>query len=693
MDTLEPGLPYPLGATVLPGGVNFAVFAVHASRLELCLFDASGSEAKRLPLPEQTDGVWHGFLPGAAPGLVYGLRAHGPYAPDDGHRYNPHRLLLDPYAREIIGHFRHRDEHHGYQAGHPEGHRSFDTRDNAAFALKCRVAAPLPPAGAAPPHVRTADTVLYEVHVRGFTKLHPGVPPSLRGTYAGLAHPAVIDHLRRLGVTAVSLLPVHYRLDEARLQNLGLTNYWGYNTIGFFCPDPRLSRSPEDPAAVRTEFRAMVDAMHAAGLEVILDVVYNHTAEGDETGPTLCFRGLDNAAYYRLKAGDPSRYRNDTGCGNTVNVQHPRVTQLVLDSLRCWVGEMGVDGFRFDLAPVLGRRGEGFDEHAAFFAALLQDPVLARAKLIAEPWDIGPHGYQLGRFPGRFLEWNDRFRDDVRRFWLLREAGRGEFARRLAASSDRFHHGARRPTASVNFVTAHDGFTLHDLVSFREPHNLLNAEHNRDGHRANFSFNCGVEGETADPSVRAQRGRLTRALLATVLFSQGTPMLLAGDELGHTQRGNNNAYCQDNEVSWVDWVNADPALASFVGRLAELRRRHRALRLDRWLSDDTHGDARREVSWLAPQGRPMTVEDWHDGRRHCLGLELAPRGDTRVLLLFNAETAPVEFRLPAGAWHVELESSTPRLEPAPVGGPHVTLPAQSVMLLVAEAADGAAGPA
>jgi glycogen operon protein len=685
---LAPGLPFPLGATPHNGGVNFAVFAEHATRVELCLFDAhDAAETTRLALPQQTEGVWHGFLAGVAPGQLYGYRAYGPYAPDAGHRYNPYRLLLDPYAREIVGHYRNVDAHFGFQRNHPEGHRSFHAVDNAAVALKSRVAAPLPPPASRPPHTPAAETVLYELHVRGFTRLHPDVPPPLRGTYAGLAHPAVIAHLTRLGITTVSLLPVHYRLDEARLERAGLSNFWGYNTIGFFCPDPRLSSTPDDPSATRAEFRAMVDAMHAAGIEVVLDVVYNHTAEGDESGPTVSFRGLDNVAYYRLQSGEPARYVNFTGCGNTVRVDHPRVTQLVLDSMRYWAGEMGVDGFRFDLAPVLGRTAHGFDEHAAFFAALLQDPVLAHAKLIAEPWDVGPHGYQLGRFPRRFLEWNDRFRDGMRQFWLLRSVGRGEFARRLMASSDRFHHGGRLPSASVNFIAAHDGFTLHDAVSYSQRHNEANGENNGDGHHANFSVNCGVEGPTADPAILAQRARLKRALLATVFFAQGTPMLLGGDEFGRTQRGNNNAYCQDNETSWVDWAAADASLVEFAQHLIALRKRHPALHLNRWLSDDGPRERPPDVRWLAPTGRTMTIEDWHDDRRHCLGIELAPGGASPVLLLFNAEADPVEFHLPPGSWSVELDSAAPRQAPGPVAGATVQIPASSVLLLLGPAAD------
>lgn len=682
--TLAAGLPFPLGATVTPSGVNFALFSEHAEQVELCLFDAGGTrEIARHRLPHKTDGVWHGALP-AGTGTVYGYRVYGPYAPERGHRFNPNKVLLDPYAREIVGKFSSRAENFGYERDHPDEHRSFDRRDNAAYAMKARVAVPLPPPAAPLPHIPLADTLLYETHVKGFTRLQREIPDPLRGTYAGLAHPVAIAHLHRLGVTAVSLLPVHTSVTEGRLEGLGLANYWGYNTIGFFAPDARLSSTPDDPSATRAEFRAMVDALHAAGIEVILDVVYNHSAEGDERGPTISFRGIDNAAYYLLSHDDRSRYQNFTGCGNTFAIAHPRVTQLVLDSLRYWVGEMGVDGFRFDLAPVLGRTRHGFDSHAPFFTALHQDPALARAKLIAEPWDLGPHGHQLGRFPGRFLEWNDRFRDGARLFWLSRGVSRGEFARRLTASSDRFHHGARLPTASVNFVAAHDGFTLRDVVSYNHRHNHANGEHNRDGHHANFSYNCGVEGPTEDAAINAQRARLQRALLATTVLAQGTPMLLAGDEIGHTQSGNNNAYCQDNEISWLDWSKADHALTDFVAHLIRLRRTLPALRCASWLNDHAQHDGHRDSVWLAADAtacRAMTVDDWHDTQRHCLGLHLSPRGVTSVLLIVNAESAPARFVLPAGQWVLQLDSASGDRSPHAIEVAVLEVPAQGVLLL------------
>src|SRR6218665_616812 len=554
-EKIEEGRHAPLGSQARDGGVNFAVFSEHAQGIELCLFDAAGQrELRRYALHGPHDGVFHGFLPGVGPGLVYGLRAQGPYAPEQGHRFNPHKLLLDPYAREIVGHFAWRAEHHGYELGHPDGPRSFDTRDNGAQALKASVAAPLEDSPrASAPHVPPTEVVLYEVHVKGFSMQHPKLPADLRGTYAGLAHPAAIAHFKSIGVTTLSLLPVQYSIPEPHLADKRLPNYWGYNTLGFFCPDPRLAQAAHrgDPAAVTAEFRQMVRDLHAAGLEVVLDVVYNHTPEGNEFGPTLSLRGLDNKSYYRLAPEDASRNENLTGCGNTLNVQHPRVAQFVLDSLRYWVGEMGVDGFRFDLAPVLGRTHQGYDPKAAFFTALRQDPVLAGVHLIAEPWDAGYDGYQVGRFPGRFLEWNDKFRDTVRGYWLKSGVGRGELARRFMASSDLFHHGQRQPGASVNFVSVHDGWVLADVVSYQRKHNHANGEDNRDGRDGELSGNFGAEGPSDDAAITATRLRVRHAMLATLLLAQGTPMLCAGDEIGNSQQGNNNAYCQDNATSWL----------------------------------------------------------------------------------------------------------------------------------------------
>jgi glycogen operon protein len=661
--SIAEGRQEPFGPLVRDGGVNFAVFSENAERIELCIFDTSGArELRRYRLHGPRDGVFHGFLPDVGAGLVYGLRAHGPYAPDEGHRFNPNKLLLDPWAREILGRHRWHPEHHGYEVGHPEGPRSFDRVDNAAFALKARVHEPLGMAAAASttPRVAAADLVLYELHVKGFTRTHPGIPPALRGTYAGLAHPAAIAHFKALGVTTLSLLPVQYALDEPALVERGAVNYWGYNTLGFFAANPRYAASGSDPTAVAAEFRQMVATLHDNSLEVVLDVVYNHTPEGDETGSTLSFRGLDNASWYRLVTGALNHNENLSGCGNTLNVAHPRVTQFVLDSLRFWVLEMGVDGFRFDLAPVLGRTRHGFDPNAAFFTALRQDPVLARVHLIAEPWDAGYDGYHVGRFPGRFLDWNDKFRDSVRRYWLTRDVSRGELARRFTASSDLFHHGQRRPTASVNFLAVHDGFTLADLTSYSRKHNQANGEDNRDGRDGEPCFNFGVEGPTTDATVNAKRGRVRRALLATLLFAQGTPLLAAGDDLGHTQGGNNNAYNQDNATGWLDWSGADIDLAAFIARCLALRRAEPSLRHDRWHVDTPADAVDCGIVWLAPAGRQMLVGDWHDRSEHafaCL-ISQGPGADThRLLMVLNPEDRAVQFQLPARNWSLLLDSS------------------------------------
>ncbi len=686
---IDSGRHEPFGALARDGGVNFAVFSDHATAIELCVFDTSGSrELRRYPLHGPHDGVFHGFLPGVGAGLVYGLRAHGPYAPEQGHRFNPHKLLLDPWAPEIVGRHRWRPEHHGYEIGHPDGARSFDSRDNAAIALKARVPAPPVPAPGwfnAPRHA-TADLVLLELHVKGFTMLHPGIPEALRGTYAGLAHPAAIAHFKALGVTTLSLLPVQYALDEPALVERGLVNYWGYNTLGFFCPDPRHASVGDDPALVAEEFRQMVATLHAHGLEVVLDVVYNHTPEGGETGATLSFRGLDHASWYRLVHDDKSRCENLTGCGNTVNVAHPRVTQFVLDSLRHWVLHLGVDGFRFDLAPVLGRTHHGFDTNAAFFTALRQDPVLARTHLIAEPWDAAYDGYQVGRFPGRFLEWNDKFRDSVRRYWLQRGVRRGEFARRFTASSDLFHHGRRRPSASINFIAVHDGFSLADLTSHSQKHNGANGENNRDGRDGEPCANFGVEGPTDDPAIRQRRDRVRRALLATLVFAQGTPMLCAGDEIANSQGGNNNPYNQDNTTTWLDWAQADADLRAFTARCIALRRAEPALRHDRWYAAGPCGADDCAIVWLAPDGRPMHEHDWHDPHAHAFACQISPGSGSgnapghRLLLLFNPEDRAEAFGLPAYPWHLALDSSG-ELPPGPVPPAPLTVPPWSLVVL------------
>ncbi|MEJ8814946.1 glycogen debranching protein GlgX [Variovorax ureilyticus] len=664
MTGLHPGTPYPLGATPGPHGVNFALAAPRATVVELCLFDATGRhEQQRLKVTAQTNGVWHAALPHARTGLVYGWRVHGPWVPHEGLRFNPAKVLLDPYAREVVGNYGGEDLFLGH---HPADPNRRDARDNASIALKARVVDPLPPAGPAP-RIADGDRVIYELHVRGQTRLHPGVPPDLRGTYAGLAEPAVLDHLQRLGVTTLNLMPVQFRADEERLFKLGLSNYWGYSPIGWFAPEARYwtGRPGTSPAS---EFRVMTDAIHARGMEVVIDVVFNHSAETDELGPTLSLRGIDNLLYYHLRPDDRALYQNWTGCGNCLHLSEPRVVQLVMDALRHWVTQLGVDGFRFDLAPILARReGGDFDPRAPFLAAAAQDPVLARTLLIAEPWDIGPGGYGLGQFPPGWLEWNDRFRDTQRGFWLHRGVGLGEFAQRFTASSDAFRHDGRAPTASVNFITAHDGFTLRDLLSYSERHNLANGEHNRDGHAHNLSRNCGVEGETDDPLVLAERKRLARVLLAVLLLSQGTPMMLAGDELGHTQRGNNNAYCQDNETTWLHWDRADASLVDYVSRLLALRREAAPLRSTQWWPAYAMPDTT-ALRWRTPEGQAMTPADWERRDRHALAiLFAAPSPATNWLILVNAEAAEVAFHLDGGPWVRRLASDKDSAEAWPLG--------------------------
>ena len=684
--TLSAGGPWPMGAHCDASGVNFAVFSANAQAIDLCVFDAAGThEVARHRLPGHTGDVWHGHLAGAGAGLVYGLRAHGPWRPDKGHRFNPTKLLLDPYAREIVGRHAWADEHFAADRTHP---RQMDTRDNAAVALKARVVADAYDWGEdRPPATPWADTVLYELHVKGFSKLNPGVPEALRGTYAGLGHPASIAHLRQLGVTAVNLLPVHYRIDEERLVQMGLTNYWGYNTLGFFALEPRLSRTPDAGAALRDEFRAMVRALHGAGIEVILDVVFNHTAEGDANGPMLSFKGLDNASYYRLPPQARHGYENDTGCGNTVDLRHPRVLQLVMDSLRYWVAEMHVDGYRFDLAPVLGRGDEGFTRRAAFFAAVAQDPVLAPVKLIAEPWDVGPGGYQVGEFPNGWAEWNDKFRDDVRSFWLRHPGTRGAFAQRLCASSDLYQARARSPAESVNYVVSHDGFTLRDLVSYRERHNRANGEDNRDGTANNLSFNCGIEGANDDPAVHALRRRLQRALLATTLLAQGTPMLCAGDELGRSQGGNNNPYCHDSATTWIDWSAADADLIAYTARVISVRRAARPF-ANRWYSGLTDPLGLHDLAWLTAAGQPLQGDAWRDPQVRVLGCLIGEPGRAAapLLLLVNASAADSAFLLPAGVWEVLLDSTHPTGLGSWHGQGEVPLPLPCASLLILAAA-------
>ena len=682
---LSAGVPYPLGAHWNGRGVNFALVAPHAQAVELCLFDVDGlQELARVRMPAFQDGVWHAYLDGAAPGQVYGYRVHGPYAPQDGKRFNPNKVLLDPYARMVIGEYRAQPGFLDRVPGAGHGPNPFD---NAAIALKAQVVhEPYDWGDDAPPGVAPGDTILYELHVKGFTRLHPDVPPPLRGSYAAMAHPAVLDYLEQLGITTVSLMPVHFRADEMRLQQMGLSNYWGYSSIGFFAPETRYWSGQPGTTPI-SEFRDMVKALHGRGIEVVLDVVYNHTAETDEFGPTLSFRGIDNELYYHLRPENPAYYENWTGCGNCLNLGEPRVLQLVMDSLRYWVQEMHVDGFRFDLAPELARTAQGFSGSAPFLAAVGQDPVLARVKLIAEPWDIGPGGYQLGNFPPGWVEWNDKYRDTMRAFWLGHgtQAGGlgalGAFARRFAGSSDVFQKNLRLPTASVNFITAHDGFSLRDLVSYDHKHNEANGEGNRDGHHHNLSWNCGVEGVTDNDEVLQLRSRLQRAMLATLFFSQGRPMLLAGDEIGHSQHGNNNAYCQDNAVCWLDWRHADHSLFEFTSELIALRRRYRALRHTNWYDGKAQADGKPDIVWRKPDGAPLDEASWRSGDAIGIRLGADPGLDT-CLLLFNAQAQPLDFVLPDGRWRVLLNSAGPALPLHEPDGSMV-VPAHAVLMLVA----------
>ncbi|OYX23153.1 MAG: glycogen debranching enzyme GlgX [Rhodobacterales bacterium 32-66-7] len=678
-----PGHPWPMGASLTGNGVNFAVFSTHAEQIELCLFSPDGrKELARLPIHEREGDIWHLHVEGLGAGTVYGYRAHGPYAPERGHRFNPNKLLLDPYARAVEGRFRWSDAVMGYKIGSPRGDLSFDTRDSAFAVPKAVVTTPIFDWGddRAPRHAAT-DTVIYEAHVKSLTALHPGVVPGLRGTYLGLASDPVIEHLLKLGITTIELLPVQSFIDDRFLVARGLTNHWGYNTLGFFTPEARyMSR------AALAEFQMMVRRLHQAGIEVILDVVYNHTAEGDEWGPTLSFRGLDNASYYKLAQGG-RYYVNDTGTGNTLNLTHPMVLRMVLDSLRYWVEVGHVDGFRFDLATVLGREAHGFDPSGGFFDAVRQDPVLTRVKLIAEPWDIGPGGYQLGGFPHPFQEWNDRFRDGVRRFWKGDAGQTRDLAARLLGSADKFDHSGRGAGTSINFVTSHDGFTLADTLAYEHRHNHANGEDNRDGHHENHSDSFGVEGPTDDPVILGQRALRKRNILATLMLAQGVPMLLAGDEIGHSQGGNNNAYAQDNATSWIDWSRADAGLLRFVQRLTALRRDLPILRQKRFLhARQRPSDGLPDVLWRRADGSVPQSEDWHDPSFRCLCVELrfaAERGDTSpdaVFAVFNTGPATA-LVLPdtAPGWELLLDTTRPEHDAfGPVAVHEV--PAQSVLL-------------
>jgi glycogen operon protein len=701
-----PGQPYPQGATWDGAGVNFALFSENASRVQLCLFDGpdGNQEITRISLTEQTDQVWHIYLPEVRPGQRYGYRVYGPYAPEEGHRFNPAKLLLDPYAKAIAGAIRWSETLFGYTVGHPDADLSRDERDSAEGLPKCVVVDPAFSWGDdTPPRTPWHKTLIYELHVEGFTTRHPDVPPDLRGTYAGLTCPAVIGYLHSLGITAVELMPVHQFVADRHLVDRGLTNYWGYNSIGFFAPDACYASSGVLGQQV-AEFKTLVKTLHREGIEVILDVVYNHTGEGNHLGPTLCFRGIDNAAYYRLVADNRRYYMDYTGCGNTLNMIHPRTLQLIMDSLRYWVLEMHVDGFRFDLASALARGLHEVDRLGAFFDIIHQDPVLSQVKLIAEPWDLGEGGYQVGNFPVLWAEWNGQYRDTVRRFWRGDEGLIGDLAFRLTGSSDLYERSGRRPHASINFVTAHDGFTLRDLVSYNEKHNDANGEGNGDGHNDNLSWNCGVEGPSNDAAILTLRARQQRNFLATVLLSQGVPMLQAGDESGRSQQGNNNAYCQDNEMSWVDWKLDRPRreLLEFTRRLIHLFHQHPVLRRRKFFQGrKIRGSEVKDLTWFRPDGKEMTDEDWEDWRAHCVGLRLAgdaieevdSRGNRTVgdtlLILLNAHHEILPFVLPAHRarvrWEVVVDTreatGKPRRRRLLRGGQTYELEARSLVLL------------
>ncbi len=667
-----PGSQFPLGATPRTGGTNFAVASGVAEAMTLCLFDDAGRE-HQIALPEYDAGVWHGFVPGIGPGQEYGYRVTGRYDPARGLRCNPAKLLLDPYARAISGEVTFGPEVLGYAADRPDAPSTLDSAGHMPRSVV--VDQEFPWTDGSPLRRRYSDTIIYEVHVKGFTMRNPEVPAELRGTYAGLAHQAAVSYLADLGVTAVELLPVHQNVPESFLQQRGLTNYWGYNTIGYFAPHNGYSAAARagQPGGQVAEFKAMVSTLHAAGLEVLLDVVFNHTAEGNEMGSTLCFRGLDNPAYYRLDPADPGRYVDTTGCGNSLNAGDPATLQLIMDSLRYWVAEMHVDGFRFDLAPTLARQEGGFDRLSAFFDLVSQDPVVSQAKLIAEPWDVGAmDSYDLGRFPPLWREWNGRYRDSMRDFWRSHQIGIGEFATRFCGSSD-LYGGAdrRRPTASVNLITVHDGFTLRDLVCYNDKHNDANGEDNRDGSSDNRSWNCGAEGPTTDPAVLALRERQSRAMLATELLSFGVPLLLGGDERGRTQQGNNNAYCQDNDITWFDWSSADRDLLAFTKRLIAFRKEHPVFRRRRFLA----GKEASELGWFTPAGTPMTQPDWADRSALALAVYLdgsddpdhaedgTPLLDDDFLVMFNAWWEPLDFIIPGTrdgqVWHAEIDTCEP----------------------------------
>ncbi|MBU4611827.1 glycogen debranching protein GlgX [Achromobacter sp. GG226] len=694
-DRLAPGQPYPLGASADGLGVNFAVFSAHATRVDLCIFDASGrKEIARLPLPECTDEVWHGYLPDAGAGLVYGYRVHGPYDPKRGHRFNPHKLVLDPYAKQLTGPLRWSDALFGYRMNHPREDLAMDRRDSAPAMPKAIVVEDaFNWGGSTRPRTPWESTFIYEAHVKGATMRREEIRPDLRGSFAALSNRHFIDHLVKIGVTAIELLPVHAFLQDRFLVERDLRNYWGYSTLSFFAPEPGYFSSN-----TINELRAAVRRLHAAGIEVILDVVYNHTCEGNHMGPTLSWRGLDNASYYRLVPGDERHYMDFTGCGNSVNLTHPRVLQMVTDSLRYWATAFQVDGFRFDLGVSLGREHDNFDPNSGFFDVIRQDPLLSQLKMISEPWDLGPDGYQVGNHPPGFAEWNDKFRDGVRKFWRGEEGHRGELAARLAGSGEVFNRRHRRPWSSVNFLAAHDGFTLQDVVSYNDKHNEANREENRDGHSANASNNWGVEGETDDAAILETRGRVKRSLLATLFFSYGTPMLLAGDEFGNSQGGNNNAYCQDNEISWLDWEaaasDAGQEQQDFVAQLTRLRREHPSLRATRYEDPNRQvGEGMNALAWFDFDAQPMDDARWNDHQGRLLVLRRAVNSEEGVLdvtaVLINGWHEALDFTLPPPGvgqrWRILLDTAQPRDLAARDSGPTLSVQARSVVLVHAVA--------
>ena len=667
------GMPFPLGATWDGTGINFAIFSAHATKVELCLFDETGTvELERIELPEYTDEIWHGYLPDAKAGQVYGYRVHGPYEPANGHRFNPNKLLIDPYAKQLVGTLTWDESLFGYTIGHPDGDLSFDERDSAPFIPKAKV---IDPAFTWNENYKCRipnnETIIYEAHVRGISMLHPDVPKDLRGTFAGLANSQLLDHIKSLGVTSIELLPIHAFVHDNHLLEKGLSNYWGYNSIAFFCPHPSYLASGK-----LSEFKEMSASIHAAGLELILDVVYNHTAEGSELGPTLSMRGIDNATYYRLVDDNKRYYVNDSGTGNTLDLGHPCVLRLVTDSLRYWTTQMGVDGFRFDLGTILAREATGFNETHGFHVACRQDPTLSQLKLIAEPWDCGLGGYQVGAFPPGWHEWNDKFRDCVREFWRGDQGKLPELASSMTASGHLFNRRGRRPSASVNFITAHDGFTMNDLVSYNGKHNEANGDNNADGTDNNLSYNYGAEGETEDKNICTIRERQMRNLMATLMFSQGTPMMVSGDEFARTQKGNNNVYCQDNELSWLDWKLTPKStnMLNFTRRVIELRKKYPLLRRERFLVGEYNEEIGvKDVTWFSPSGAEMSESDWHNGSMSCMGMLMdgraqptgihRPGSDTSLLLIVNAHADPINFTLPEVAqglsWYCLLDTNRP----------------------------------